>query len=167
MTIPRGNVQTLEEIEVVEEHLHTEQLCLGDTGGVLADGSLTPFQLTTGTVGVFGSELQIYAGAFGAGVLMDLDKVVVVALQRTAVVYLVEFWAGSGAFGAATRVASFYCGASGTPFRFAEYQVRSPRVRGDLNIWARAKSGYATASTIDILFMSHKYPSDSGDVVTS
>lgn len=158
--------EILEEVETLEHHFHTEQLCLGmGVDGYLADGSLTSFQLTTGLVNVFGAEVQLYNGAMGSGVLLDLDKVFVTQAQRIDETYLVEFWAGTTTFAAATRIASFYYRSGSSTVESVPFQVKSPRVRGDLKIWARTKSTYATASTIDILFESHKYPSDTGDQV--
>ncbi len=173
MTIPgpmRAEIEeTLEEVEVIEEHFHTEQLCFGMGGdGYLENGSLTPFRLTTGAAGVFGVEQKIYNGALGVGVLFDLDKVFVTEIQRIDQTYLAEFWAGSGTFAAATRVSSIYFRTSSTTFESIPVQCKSPRVRADLQIWARVKCAYAGGTSwIDVLFESHTYPSASGDIVTS
>lgn len=170
MTLSHFSQELAEEIETTEHHLHNEQLCFGSDGGSppsLSDGSLTPFQLTSGTVGVFGTELQIWDGSLGSDEWFDLDQVLVTAAQRTDETYLIEFKAGSGTFAAATRITSFYYRTGSTIAEVVPIRIKSPRVRGDLKIWARVKCTYATASTIDILFHSHLYPGATGDEVDS
>lgn len=168
MTRPGFPPAALDDIETLEDHFHTEQLCLGNSGGVLTEDVLTSFQFTSGAgAGLWGAALQIYAGALGSGYYWDLDKVIVTAVQRTGDLYIVEFWAGAGLFGAAKRITGLYFTTSTATFRSGQSQERSPRVRGDLNIWGRCKCANAAASTIDVVFQAHKYPSDTGDKVDS
>jgi hypothetical protein len=160
--------EALDEVYVSEHHVHTEGLCFGNSGGVLTEDALGAFQFTSGVgAGVWGAAVQIYAGAIGSGYYFDLDKVVVTAVQRVGDLYLVEFWAGSGLFAAAQRITGFYFETTTATFRSGQSHEKSPRVRCDLNIWGRCKCSNAAASTIDVVFQAHKYPSDTGDEVDS
>ena len=168
MTKSGGNSGFGEELELVEQHNHNTQIVFGNSAGVLTQGELTPFTLTGNAVAnLYGAELQIYAGAAGAGISMDLDKIFVVTMDTNNCTYLIEFWAGSGVFGAASLVNQTLARSSTAAGRMSPLIAKSPRVRGDLNIWGRIKCSLAGAPTIDVLFETHQYPPPYGDEITS
>lgn len=157
------------EIDIIEEHFHNEQLCVGDDGSNgFQDAGTTAWQLTTDAVAsTFGAEVQIYSGALGADYYLDIDKFYIVDMDTNNETYIIELWGGSGLFAAAHRLSATF--ARRASVSGADYSSisRCPRVRGDLNLWARAKKSGAGAGTIDFLLELHKYPSDCGDIVDS
>jgi len=158
-----------DKIETIEHHSHTEQLCAGDDGANgFEDQGLTSWQLTTNAVAdVFGAEVLIYSGVVGPNSAFDIDKVFITDISANNETYVVELKAGSGLFAAATRIHSQYERQATAAGGVYPNIGKSPRVRCDLKIWARAKKSGAGAGTIDFLLEYHKYPSDSGDEVTS
>ena len=169
MTVIVADAQTREEIDVVERHWHNSNLCWGDDGANgFEDRGLTPWQLTAAAPGdTFGAEIQIYSGQYGANAFLDLNTMFVTSSQRNDETYLVEFWAGSGLFAAATRVTSHYYRTGGAATEVVPEVARSPRVLGSLNIWARTKCTNVGDSTIDFLLEGHIYPPPNGDEITS
>jgi hypothetical protein len=164
------NPHLAEEIEVTEEHVHTEVICAGDDGANgFEDGGVSPWQVQAAAVGpppVQGTEVLIYSGALGADVYLDIDRIFVTAVQSNNNVYVINLWAGGGAFGVATRATAAYVLKISNVGSLTAIQGKCPRIRGDLNIWATVSCANAN-QTLDFLLEYHKYPSDSGDEIES
>jgi hypothetical protein len=169
MTIPGATQSLIDEVEIVEEHLHNEQKCAGDDGANgFEDDGLDAWQLTAPDDGSFGTEVKIYSGAKGSGVFMDLDKVFVTESQRSDDTYIIQIKAGSGIFAAATTVSASYYRTGATTAEVNPLPAKAPRVRGDLSVWARAKcTSVVGPSTIDFVLEYHQYPPPNGSDITS
>lgn len=164
MSKPGPKLSLLEELE---HHVHNTQLLAGDDGSNgFEDSGLDAWQLTTGVADTFGSEVQIYSGALGSGIYMDIDKVFVTTASDVDSTYVVELWAGSGTFGEATRMGGIYYRRASNLAEEFPTLGKSPRIRGDLKVWARAKCEGAT-ETIDFLLEYHIYPPPDGDEIDS
>ena len=88
MTRPGPGVY-VNDVEIIEQHLHANQLCFGRNiaTGFLQQDSLTSFQFVSGVGGAWGTEYQLYNGAYGSGYRFDCDKVLVTGIQRTGDLY--------------------------------------------------------------------------------
>jgi len=159
-----------EEIEVIEEHFHNEVICVGDDGatGFQKDGT-TVWRLTANAALVapnFGTAVQIYSGALGSSVFLDINRFFVTDVQANNQTYVIGMWAGSGAFGAATRATGVYARKASNVGSILPINANCPRIRGDLNIWLAVACSLAN-QWIDLLLEYHQYPPPNGDEITS
>lgn len=143
-----------------EEHVHGENIPFGNDGaGNIEAHSLDPFILTAGAGDAFGTEMQIHDGSVLnaiVGLYCDIGRVFVETANQAGSSYIIEFWSGTGAFGAATRM-------TGMIYRSAAANVRAVgtifpcrRVLSTDKIWARCKCK-TDAKTVNFLLEIHGY----------
>lgn len=148
------------EVQSVEQHHHGESFpCGNDGANNLEAHSLDPFVLTAGAGDAFGGELQIHDGSVLPGVLgpmCDIGRCFVQTVNQFSSLYEIEFWAGSGAFGAATRVSGFYYQAASANARTAAAIFPCLKFLSTDNLWARVKCK-TDSKTIDFLLEIHGY----------
>ena len=149
------------KVHEIEKHLHNTSICYGQTAGgdeVEAD-SLLPFEVVAGAGSAFGVEKLITAGGvIGGGSAtqkQDPDHIFVYTIDKADKLYIVQFYYGTGIFGAATLWSSFYFKGP-TTGRSSSVQVCFPRIACNNKIWAKCKCETA-GGKINILFRIHVY----------
>ncbi len=153
------------KVHEIEKHLHptTGELWFGDDGDSTMSqaNSLTAWELTAGTGEAFGTEVLLGAAndvlaADGNAVKFDLHRISVTESNTNDKNYEIEFWYGTGAFGAATRL-------TGAPYRTGSnageaqaFEIMSRRITVAQKIWARIKCE-TNGAKLEIIIGIHTY----------
>lgn len=150
------------ETQEISVHLHHENICYGNDGSNnLLQDSTTAFQITSGSSGAFGTELQIHDGTViesgSTTKKVDFDRIVVSAANAGAGErYIVQIWCGTTTFAAATKCTSFWYLVPAVNNRGFSFEATTKRFPCNHKIWIRCKCS-ANAKTIDLLFGAHTY----------
>jgi hypothetical protein len=148
-------------VNEIERHLHNSNQCYGNDG---ADNfqrlSLDPFRITSGTGGAMGAELQIHDGTVVEGgdstKKMDLGRIYIEAAQATNANYIVELWAGTGTFAAATKITELFYRVGTNLAEILPIVVPCRRTACNSKVWARC-SCETDSQWLDFLLEIHSY----------
>ncbi len=152
-------------IHEIEKHFHSEEHWYGTDGdgtGSTAN-NLDEWELTAGTSEAYGTEVQLL-GANDVSATdfsftpakFDLHRVSVTTSDTNDVNYMVQLWAGTGAFGAATLVTSFPYRAAANNVESLPIDVQMGRQDVATKIWARVRCE-TNSATLSILVGIHAY----------
>lgn len=153
------------KVHEIEKHFHGLERWYGSDGDDTAStaNGLTPFVLTAGVVGVYGTEVQM----FGANdvsssdfvvtpLYFDLHRILALDASQANDVYMIQIWAGTTTFAESTLV-------SETPFYIDSNTSRSAPIDSMMNrisvankLWGRVRSSHE-AATASIILGLHVY----------
>jgi len=149
------------KVNEIEKHFHNTSICYGQTAGgneVEAD-SLLPFEAVAGVTPDFGVEKLITAGGvIGGGSAtkkQDPDHIFIYTVDKADKLYILQFYYGTGIFGAATLWSSLYFKGPATG-RSSSIAVVFPRIACNNKIWAKCKCE-TSGGLINFLLRVHVY----------
>ena len=148
------------KVDTLEIHHHSENFPFGNDGANnLEAHSLDPFVLTAGAGDAFGGELQIHDGSVLSALVgprCDIGRVFVEQSNQNDSNFEIEFWQGTGAFGAATRLTGLYYRAAAGQTESVAATVPCYRIDSTKKIWARCKCK-TDGKTVSFLLEIHGY----------
>jgi hypothetical protein len=152
-------------VHEIEKHLHSIERWFGSDGdgtGSTAN-NMTDWQLTAGTGGAFGTEVQLLGandvavGDFGfTPVKFDLHRLFVTAASATDDYYIIQIWTGTTTFGAATLHTEVPYMKGSNFGEVVPVECQMARVAVAEKVWARVKSE-TNGATIDLTIGIHAY----------
>ncbi len=155
-----GNNSLAYKVHEIEKHFHGENFPFGNDGANnLEAHSLDPFIVTAGAGDAFGTELLIHDGTVLAGVVgikADIGRVLIEQSNQNDANYILEFWHGTGAFGAAERLTGLYYRTSANSTEVLGASIPCPRITATDKIWARCKCS-TDGKTLNFLLEIHGY----------
>ena len=169
--VSENGVGVFEIADIIEEHLHGNEVWFGASGGSVGPGlqtSLTPFRVTTAAVAnTFGAAIVILDGTetpVRAGMnYFDPHRLQIINVQNNAKTYRLRMasnrlghgnWADAVAAGVYTDV----CFKIDTTNRDASpFYMQSRRQLSHAIVWAAIASLDAVAQWVDVLFGIHEY----------
>lgn len=149
-------------IAEIERHLHHSEQWYGKDAGdaFLNRNSLTAWQITAGTSEAYGTEVQLSNGdeveSGSTTKKYDLHEIQIVDVSNANALYKIEFWYGTGAFGAATLLTEMTWIADNVNFSSGPIAFGSRRIACNNKLWARCKC-QTNSATIDFLVGLHVY----------
>lgn len=153
------------KVNEIEKHFHSIERWFGDDGDNTASttNNLTEFQCTAGTGEAYGTEVLIMAAndiAAGDFVFtpakFDLHRILFTAASANDKNYMLQFWGGTGAFGAAALLSEIPYKKGATVTEIIPMPVQMARVPVTYKVWARVKCE-TNGATIDFLVGIHAY----------
>lgn len=152
-------------VHEIEKHFHSIERWFGTDGdgtGSVAN-NLAQWQLTAGTGGAFGTEVQLLgandvnATDFGfTPVLFDLHRVNVVDSSVADKNYIVQIWSGTTTFGAATLRTELPYRTGSNVAEVSPISCQMSRIPVAEKVWARVKCE-TNSATLDIIVGIHAY----------
>lgn len=152
-------------IEEIEKHFHSIERWMGSDGDGTGSttNNMTDYQLTAGTGGAYGTEVQLLGANdvavsdFGfTPVKFDLHRLFMTVASATDKYYIIQIWNGATTFGAATL-------ATEVPYmkgsNFGEVlptECQMGRIAVTDKVWARVKCE-TNGATIDFTVGIHAY----------
>lgn len=150
------------EVEEIEKHFHNSELWYGKDPGdslLLQDG-LAPWTLTAGSGEAFGTELQLSDGTEieGGSAIKKFDfrKIEIDTASQNSNVYLIQVWAGTGAFGAATVKTTVRFRSGTGACRGGPIIIMMPRLTCNNKLWMKLKCE-TDGATLDLAIGGHVY----------
>ncbi len=149
----------------IEKHFHSEEHWYGnDTDGTGSTANnLVEWQLEAGEGGAYGTEVQL----LGANDISDSDfsftpvkfdshRILVTASSANDKNYMIQFWSGTGVFGAADLITEvpYRTGANSAEVTPIPMQMSRQAVAN--KIWARTKCE-TNSATVDLIIGVHAY----------
>ncbi len=152
------------KVHEIEKHLHNSEYWYGDGGGnaMTRAANHNPWTLTANVAAnTYGTEVQIasaddFLTDMADAVKMDFHKVLVTASSVNDKNYMIQFWSGTGAFGAAEFLTEVPYRTGGNAAEVVPVSVLCPRFGVADKVWARVKCETGSA-TIDFIAGLHGY----------
>lgn len=168
--ISRDGVGVIDIAEIIEEHLHSNEVWFGSTAGVApgSQNSLTPFRVTSAAVAnTFGTAILVLNGSetpVRAGMnYFDPHRLQIINVQNNAKTYRLRVasnrlghtsWAAAVAAGVYTDI----CFKIDTTTRDASpFNMQAKRQLAHAVVWAAVATLDAVAQWVDVLFAIHEY----------
>ncbi len=152
-------------VHEIEKHFHSEEHWYGNDGddtGSTAN-NLTEWQLTAGTSEAYGTEVQLLAANDVSNadfsftpVKFDMHRVLVTVSSVNDKNYMIQFWGGTGAFGAATLLTEIPYRTGGGAVEVVPVDCQMSRQAVAQKIWARVKCE-TNSATLSIIVGIHAY----------
>ena len=155
------------KVHEIEKHFHSPEYWFGDdTDSTMSRANNhRPWTLTaSGTPNTYGTEIQLsaandfnaYIEGYTAAVKIDLHEVAVTESSENDKNFMIQFWASTGVFGAATFLTEMPYRTGGNAAEAQPITIMCPRFDVGCKIWARVKCETGSA-TLDILVGIHGY----------
>jgi hypothetical protein len=154
------------KVAEIEQHIHSEERWYGSDGdgtGSTAN-NLTEFQVTAGTGGAYGTEVQILgandvsASDFSfTPAKFDLHRLLITAPSVNDKNYMLQLWCGTTTFGAASLCTEVPYRTGSNNAEVAPIELQMSRENVAVKVWARCKCE-TDAATLDFLAGIHAYP---------
>jgi len=168
--ISRDGVGVIDIAEIIEEHLHSNEVWFGSTAGVApgSQNSLTPFRVTSAAVAnTFGTAILVLDGTetpVRSGMkYFDPHRIQIINVQNNAKTYRLRVASNrlghtSWAAAVAAGVYSDVCFKIDTTNRDASpFYMQTKRQLVGAKVWAAVATLDAVAQWVDILFGIHEY----------
>lgn len=148
-------------VHEIERHFHNPNQCYGNSGSNnLERSSTSPFRVTASTGGAFGTELQIHDGTVVEGgdssKKMDVGRFYVVDSQVSDETYIIEIWAGTSTFGAATKITEVFYRTGSNIAEVVPLVTPCSRVACNSKLWARCNCSQ-DSQWVDFMLEVHTY----------
>jgi len=168
--VSKNGVGVIDVAEIIEEHLHSNEVWFGSTAGVApgSQNSLTPFRVTSAAVAnTFGAAITVFNGTetpVRAGMkYFDPHRIQIINVQNNAKTYRLRVASNrlghtSWAAAVAAGVCSDVCFKIDTTNRDASpFYMQTKRQFAGAIVWAAVATLDAVAQWVDILFGIHEY----------
>ncbi len=152
-------------VHEIEKHFHSEEHWYGSDGdgtGSTAN-NLTEYRLTAGTSAAYGTEVQVLdpndvsdADFSFTPVKFDMHRILITVSSANDKNYMIEFWKGSGAFGAATLATTVPYRTGSNVAEVIPIDVQMGRIAVTDKLWARVKCE-TNSATLDFIMGIHAY----------
>jgi hypothetical protein len=151
------------KVSEIEKHIHNSEQWYGKNSidGFLDRDSITSWQIVANAVaGTYGAEVQISDGTEvegGSSVKkLDLHRLFIETTNVNDQTYKIQFWYGTGLFGAATLLTEFPFRAAAASERSSPIDIISNRIACNNKIWARCMCS-SGGKTINFIVGVHTY----------
>ena len=155
------------KVHEIEKHFHSPEYWFGDDGDSTMSraNNHDPWRLTaSASANTYGTEVQLAAAndfnadieGYTAAVKIDLHEVAITESSVNDKNYVIQFWAGTGAFGASTFLTELPYRTGANSAEAQPITIMCPRFDVGSKIWARVKCETGSG-TLDILVGIHGY----------